>query len=192
MRSAIAFSAASLSLAALAAVVACVEVNSPPTAAPTAPPSQVASTSTPPPPAPTGSGDASAPDATVTGTGPGATDGVKGAPAQFRSCARDADCVAADRVGCCNNGWKEAVAASQKDAYAKSFTCPQKHPICPLYVVQDNRVSVCDNATLLCTMVNPQDVPCGGASPNAHTCPAGYTCQGAKPGSSDAGKCVKQ
>jgi hypothetical protein len=61
--------------------------------------------------------------------------------------------VAVDRVGCCHNGWKEAVAMSQKDAYARSFTCPQAHPICPMFIVQDRRTPRCDAASHLCAMV---------------------------------------
>src|SRR5579864_6672409 len=38
------------------------------------------------------------------------TDPRAGAPAQFRGCALDTDCIAVDRIGCCHNGWQEAVA----------------------------------------------------------------------------------
>jgi hypothetical protein len=92
-----------------------------------------------------GSGDASVP-------GPaGAVDA--GAPARFRACNADADCVAVPRVGCCHNGWNEAVAVSQKDAYAASFVCPEAHPICPMFLVRDARVPRCDQATHLCELV---------------------------------------
>jgi hypothetical protein len=75
-----------------------------------------------------------------------------GAPARFRACNGDADCLAVPRVGCCHNGWKEAVAASQQDAYAASFVCPEAHPICAMFLVRDTRVPVCDAATRLCTL----------------------------------------
>jgi hypothetical protein len=114
-----------------------------------------------------------------------------GAPAQFRSCALDSECVAVDRVGCCHNGWKEAVATAQKDAYAKSFTCPEANPICPMYMVRDGRVPLCDNATHLCTMTRPDDVACGGFIRNKHSCPPGYRCQLSKH-PDVAGKCVQQ
>jgi hypothetical protein len=78
-----------------------------------------------------------------------------GAPARFRACAIDADCVAVPRVGCCHNGWNEAVAASQKDAYLASFVCPDPHPICAMFIVRDTRVPRCDAGTRLCTLVNP-------------------------------------
>ncbi|HTB77625.1 MAG TPA: hypothetical protein VK762_30485 [Polyangiaceae bacterium] len=77
-----------------------------------------------------------------------------GAPAKFRACSADADCVAVPRVGCCHNGWNEAVAASQKDAYATSFVCPDAHPICAMFIVRDARVPRCDPAAHLCTLVS--------------------------------------
>jgi hypothetical protein len=75
-----------------------------------------------------------------------------GAPARFRACSADADCIAVPRVGCCHNGWKEAVAASQKDPYAASFVCPDPHPVCAMYLIRDAREAKCDPTTRLCTM----------------------------------------
>ncbi len=89
-------------------------------------------------------------DASVAGDGEA---GETGAPASFRSCHSSADCVAVPRVGCCHNGWNEAVAASQRDAYAASFVCPEAHPICAMFIVRDTRVPECDAATHLCTLV---------------------------------------
>jgi hypothetical protein len=97
-------------------------------------------------------GDASAPmaaEATAT------RDPDAGSAAVFQACQSDSDCVAVPRVGCCNNGWKEAVNVSQQDAYAASFTCTQRHP-CPMYIVRDMRVPRCDTSTHLCAMVRPQ------------------------------------
>jgi hypothetical protein len=70
----------------------------------------------------------------------------------FRGCAADKDCIAVDRIGCCRNGWKEAVAASQAAAYAASFHCPDPHPVCPMYLVRDDRVPVCDRVQQLCEL----------------------------------------
>ena len=81
---------------------------------------------------------------------PAATDA--GAPAQFRACAADTDCVAVPRVGCCHNGWMEAVAVSQKDAYAASFVCPEAHPICAMFIIRDRRVARCNTAAHLCEL----------------------------------------
>jgi hypothetical protein len=92
-----------------------------------------------PPAGPAGVPDASPPDA--------------GTVATFQVCKSDSDCVAVPRVGCCHNGWQEAVAASQKDAYAASFTCPDPHPVCAMFVVRDTRRPACDPATHLCAMV---------------------------------------
>jgi len=75
--------------------------------------------------------------------------------ARFRACSKDEDCVAVDRVGCCHNGWKAAVAVSRADAYASSFACPELHPMCAMYIVRDARVARCSERTHLCTMVEP-------------------------------------
>jgi len=143
-------------------VVACVVENT------TAPP--------PPPTTATATATADADAGAAEDAGPSDDGGV---PAQFRACKMDGDCVAVARVGCCDNGWKEAVASSQRDAYAASFHC-QERPICPHYKVQDTRVALCDNASHLCTMEKPEDVHCGGFIANAHTCPPGYTCPRSK------------
>jgi hypothetical protein len=162
-------------------VVACAQPRSAAVTAPTAGPAPSAA-SLPPDaaaerPAASDSGTEEAPDS--------------GALAQFRACALDGDCIAVDRVGCCHNGWKEAVAASQAAAYEKSFTCPQANPMCPMYIVRDSRVPLCDNATHLCTMTRTEDIACGGFIRNKHTCPTGFHCQ--LPKHPDVpGKCVAQ
>jgi hypothetical protein len=118
--------------------------------APVAPPPRVSAPTVDPSTVPT-SGDAS--------TSGGASDAgslvPSGVPSgiRFRACNTDADCVAVPRVGCCHNGWNEAVAASQRDAYAASFTCPDAHPICAMIIVRDARVPQCDGATHLCTLI---------------------------------------
>jgi hypothetical protein len=134
--------------------------------------------------------DPPAPDTAPTVTAPGDADAGPGTAPRFRTCTLDSDCLAVDRVGCCHNGWKEAVAATQKEAYEKSFVCPQPHPICPMYIVQDVRVPECDNATHLCTMVRAEDIACMGFIKNKHACPDGYRCQLTKP-ADVPGKCVK-
>ena len=122
------------------------------------------------------SGDASVPTA----------DG--GAPDKLRACSVDSDCVAVDKVACCKNGAKEAVATSQVAAYAQSFKCPEPRPICAMHVVLDPRVAECDNAAHECTMVAPQDIRCGGFILNRHACPGGLKCQMKNP--DVAGSCV--
>jgi hypothetical protein len=89
----------------------------------------------------------------LTMSGP-ADPNVPGSPTQYQACQQDSDCVAVPRVGCCNNGHREAVNASQTDAYKQSFTCPRPHP-CPMYMIRDNRLPKCDPGTKLCTMVSP-------------------------------------
>lgn len=95
----------------------------------------------------------------------------------FQACSVDADCVAVPRVGCCHNGWNEAVNAQQTDAYAASFTCADTHTICPMYRISDKRTPECSNVTHLCEMVKPEDVRCGGMVANSHACPKPYACR---------------
>ncbi len=83
-------------------------------------------------------------DETAIGPGPADDNGADAGNAQYRGCKQDSDCVAVPRVGCCNNGWLEAVSATQKDAYAKSFVCPTPRPMCPMYIVHDTRTPKCD------------------------------------------------
>jgi hypothetical protein len=79
-----------------------------------------------------------------------------GADARFRACQTDADCIAVPRAGCCRNGWKEAVAVTQQDAYAQANACTRTpRPICPMYIARDSRVARCDPQAHLCTMVRP-------------------------------------
>jgi hypothetical protein len=102
-------------------------------------------------PAPSASASAAPPGDTM-----GAADDADAGSAQFRACQADSDCIAVPKVGCCHNGWMAAVNASQKDAYAQSFTCPQPRPMCPMYIMRDTRVAKCDTGTHLCTMVRTQ------------------------------------
>jgi hypothetical protein len=95
----------------------------------------------------------------------------------FQACTVDADCVAVPRVGCCHNGWNEAVNANQSDAYTASFTCADPHPICPMYRLSDKRTPECGNLTHLCEMVKPEEVRCGGMVANKHVCPKPYACR---------------
>jgi hypothetical protein len=86
-------------------------------------------------------------------------DGDAGAPARYRACKVDADCVAVPRVGCCHNGWNQAVATTQKSAYTASFTCPDTHPICAMFIVRDTRTARCDATSHLCTLVSTASPP---------------------------------
>ena len=98
------------------------------------------------------SAPAAAPEAGgVMGPGPDA-----GVAAQFRACQSDSDCVTVPRARCCNNGWKEAVAASQRDAYAKAYACTKSpRPACPMYRIRDRRVAKCDTQEHLCVLAEP-------------------------------------
>jgi hypothetical protein len=141
-----------VTLVALAALAACNKTSesSPMVTAPVG--SSAPRATTPPPPAPSTAPVAS--DETMMGPGPAEENGADAGNAQYRGCQQDGDCIAVPRVGCCNNGWLEAVSATQKDAYAKSFVCPTPRPMCPMYVVHDTRTPKCDPGTHLCTMVS--------------------------------------
>ena len=98
----------------------------------------------------------------------------------FYSCNTDTDCVAVPRVGCCHNGWEEAVNRHHVTAYEHSFTC--SHPqICPMYMVDDTRQPECNLSTGKCEMVAIDDISCGGFTMNPHACPSGYDCVMNKP-----------
>lgn len=122
---------------------------------PAAAPSPVPAASAPSAAGPTTTTSATAAPAAAEARVATATTTDGGVDPQFRACQSDSDCVAVPRAGCCNNGWKEAVAVSQKDAYAKANACARAHPICPMYRIRDGRVAKCDTQTRLCTMVQP-------------------------------------
>lgn len=92
---------------------------------------------------------------------PGPCGGPDGeGPAEpFRSCLTDDDCVAVPLVGCCHNGWKTSVRRGAQDAYGQSFVCPTKRPICPLYLVVDERVAACNQSTHLCALTPARQCP---------------------------------
>jgi hypothetical protein len=129
-------------------VAACAKAsdNPPVVTAPVA--SGVAPASVSAAPAPTDAGPAPSAEPAA------ATDTADAGLAAFQACQSDADCIAVPRAGCCNNGWKEAVNATQKDAYAAAFACHERK-MCPMYIVRDTRQPKCDPGTHLCTMVRP-------------------------------------
>jgi hypothetical protein len=90
------------------------------------------------------------------------------------ACTVDSDCVATPRNECCGTGWNEAVNKKEVAAYHASFMCPETHPICPLYIIDDTRVPECQVGK--CTMVAITDIQCGGFVANLHSCPKGYSC----------------
>lgn len=79
----------------------------------------------------------------------------------WESCKVDSDCEAVPQVGCCNNGYKAAVNKHHVAAYEASFTCPPPKPFCPMFVILDRRVPVCDQTTDTCQMVEPADAGVG-------------------------------
>jgi hypothetical protein len=107
----------------------------------------------------------------------GGGDDSDDAHADWYACADDSDCIAVARVGCCHEGWMEAVNRGEAEAYEASFTCPEPHPICPQIRIIDRRVPECDRASHECTMVRVDRIRCGGFVRHPHSCPAGYVCE---------------
>ena len=102
-------------------------------------------------------------------------DGTPATP-DWASCRVDSDCTAVPENACCHNGRMEAVNKDHVTDYEDSFTCPNPHPICPLYVMLDTRQPECNNDTHTCEMVAISDISCGGFVMNSHKCPDGYDC----------------
>lgn len=121
-------------------------------------------------------GDDAADDADTSSIVDGGDD-AEDAHADWYSCAGDSDCVAVLRVGCCHEGWMEAVNRRRAEAYEASFTCPEPRPICPQIRIIDGRVPECDQASHQCTMVPVDRIECGGFVQNPHSCPTGYVCE---------------
>jgi hypothetical protein len=138
-------------------LTACAQSQPPST---TAPLTSASTTSNSPEPIVAASAPPPTPDTSLPSTPPvdeaGAVASTPGVDPRFRACQADTDCVAVRRAGCCYNGWKEAVATSQADAYSQANACAKaRRPPCPMYIVRDMRVARCDTATHLCTMVQP-------------------------------------
>jgi hypothetical protein len=108
-----------------------------------------------------------------------ATGQANGLPqtAGYLACSADSDCIAVDRAGCCHNGYKDAVNKDKVAAYKTANACHDPHVICAMFMVNDDRVAVCNTAHNKCEMVKPESIQCGGFIRNAHSCPAGYTCK---------------
>src|SRR5207237_3184953 len=91
------------------------------------------------------------------------------------ACKIDSDCVAVEKVGCCHNGYLEAVNKDQKEKYLHSFVCTEQI-MCPQFLVHDTRLAQCNLGTNKCEMVEIDKISCGGFTRNPHGCPAGYDC----------------
>ena len=109
----------------------------------------------------------------------------------FYSCAADIDCIAVPKVGCCSNGYKEAVNKESATAYAQSFTCPTPNQMCPHYILNDTRVPECNGGTHKCEMVAIDQIKCGGLGPSPHVCPSDHRCVTPKTPSDATGHCRK-
>jgi hypothetical protein len=78
---------------------------------------------------------------------------VPSATPDYLSCSADSDCVAVDRAGCCHNGYKDAVNASQQEAYRAANACTTEHHMCPMFMIVDKRVARCNTTLKRCEMV---------------------------------------
>jgi hypothetical protein len=136
-----------------------VQPSAPPAPAPPAPPpplvqAPVVPDAAPPPAAPPADPVVVAAPP-VSAADPGAAPTIPPpVPDAFRTCQTDSDCVAVLRNGCCRNGLHEAMNQASVEAYKASFTCPTRHPICPMHLVLDRRVPACTAATHQCAMVD--------------------------------------
>jgi hypothetical protein len=74
------------------------------------------------------------------------------APSDYSSCTTDADCEVVPRAGCCDNGYKEAIARGKGDAYRAANACAKK-VMCPHIMVVDRRTAACNVARHVCEMV---------------------------------------
>jgi len=95
---------------------------------------------------------------------------------QFDQCSEQRDCVAVQEGGCCPHGRKVAVNRDQVEAYRESSRCTVQNQVCAMYLINDQRVAICNTAGR-CEMVQPGQIPCGGFIRNAPQCPEGYTCK---------------
>lgn len=92
------------------------------------------------------------------------------------ACNKDADCVSIPQPMCCPNGKHVAVNKDHVDEYVDANACAQPPQICPLYLVNEDRVAECDVDVHQCVMVEPADIRCGGFTMNPHQCPSGFAC----------------
>ncbi len=76
------------------------------------------------------------------------------ASVEYLACGSDSECVAVDRAGCCHNGYKDAVNKTRIAAYEQSNACQDKHTMCAMFIIKDDRVAACNTATHQCEMVN--------------------------------------
>jgi hypothetical protein len=70
------------------------------------------------------------------------------------ACSGDADCTAIEAPACCPNGMKVAVNKHHVKAYENAHKCVSPPHVCPLFLIDDTRVSQC-SAKGACEMVAP-------------------------------------
>jgi len=107
------------------------------------------------------------------------------------ACARNTDCVAVPRGGCCHNGWLDAVNAQKTEAYRQATRCVVRNVMCTHLMVNDMRVPRCSPASHQCEMVPPEKTSCGGIAGPANACPQGYTCVTTSKKPDASGTCKK-
>ena len=76
------------------------------------------------------------------------------ASAEYLACGADSDCVAVDREGCCHNGYKDAVNKAKVAAYVEANACQDRHTMCAMFIIKDDRMAACNTGTHRCEMVN--------------------------------------
>jgi hypothetical protein len=95
----------------------------------------------------------------------------------WAACQTDEDCTAVDNGGCCPDGTKAAVNIDGVADFQASRACTSPPSLCPLHVILDQRVPMCDATSHTCQMVDPANARCGGFTTHPHACPIGWNCQ---------------
>jgi hypothetical protein len=114
---------------------------------------------------------------------------LTGPSSNFYACTQDSDCVKV-QAGCCPHQGKVAVTKGQENAYKNALMCPNPTACIAIAPPPDNSHPVC-NANNKCELVVTEGAECGGFSPRAHQCPAGFQCRGDALAWDGTGKCYK-
>jgi hypothetical protein len=115
---------------------------------------------------------------------------VRGTPV-WNACSVDSDCIAVEKHSCCELNAKEAVNKDKVAEYDASWNPrPCLVVACALTQYTATEAPQCNSGR--CQMVDVSKIACGGHSPNPHSCPTGYACEGASLAVDAPGSCVAE